>query len=180
MILKAYLKDASPELRRQILHDLGWEEALFAETHHWRGDICITHQALDGSIIKQAKFHNLITDLGHNLLRDALQGAVTDAAIHYVAVGTGNSAPAHGQTMLDAEIYRQQLTSQSTGSVGVGTSLCVVGPTNAIASWNEIGWFAGAAAGPGANTGIMIARVLYAHNHTNQESVSISRQDTQA
>lgn len=177
-LMLSYLKQVDPALRQQMLRELGWTEARFAEQHHWRGAIQITHRALDGRLIKQAEFRNTITSVGHNLLRDVLQSAVTDGGIHYVAVGTDNTAPAAGQTQLGAEIYRQQLTSQSTGGTGVGTSICIIGPTSAIATWQEIGWFAGASAGPGANTGIMIARVLYNHNHTNAESVQISRQET--
>lgn len=181
------LRFASPETREAILRELGITETpeqvyqrLEHATWHRSGLIRMIHRDLQGAIIKQAEFHNQITDGAHNLVRDALYGQVTDLAIKYMAVGTGNSSPAHGQTQLDAEIYRQQPTSFTPGSTGVLTTTTVIGPSSAIATWGEVGWFAGALATSSANTGVMVARVLYAHSHTNQESVQGDRQDTQA
>lgn len=124
---------------------------------------------------------NLITDAGLNMFRDLLSGAITDGEIKYVALGNSATAPANGQTQLVAEQYRKQVTSSQTngGTAGVLTTTVYVPPDEANSFLcQEIGWFAGAAASAGVNTGTMIARVLYSRQKTALESWTIRRVDS--
>lgn len=124
---------------------------------------------------------NLITDAGLNMIRDMLMGSVTDGEIKYVALGNDATAPAEAQTQLVAEQFRKQVTFQAADGATAGklyTELYIADTEANGFKTGEIGWFAGAAAAGTANTGIMIARVLYSRQKTNLESWTIRRTDT--
>lgn len=124
---------------------------------------------------------NLITDAGLNLFRDFLSGAVTDGKIKYVALGDGTSLPANNQTQLVTEKFRKAVTAQSNDPATPGrlyTELYITDTEANSFRTEEIGWFSGAGATAAANTGIMIARVLYSRQKNNTESWTIRRTDT--
>lgn len=125
--------------------------------------------------------HNLITDAGLNMFRDALSGANKDCEIKYVALGNDATVPANEDTHLGAEQFRKVVTSQNNDPLIPGklyTELYVADTEGNAFKCEEIGWFAGVAAGPGANTGIMIARILYSRQKSATESWTIRRTDT--
>lgn len=125
--------------------------------------------------------HNLLTDAGLNMLRDMLSGAITDAQIKYVALGNSATAPANADPQLGAEQFRKVVTSRNTDPVTAGklyTELYIADTEANTFKCEEIGWFAGAAAGVGVNTGIMIARILYSRQKASTESWTIRRTDT--
>lgn len=124
--------------------------------------------------------HNLITDAGLNMFRDALKGDVTDCEIKYVALGSDATAPANNQTTLVAEEFRKIVTSQNVDPVTAGklyTELYVADTEANTFKTEEIGWFAGAAASDTVDTGIMIARILYSRQKAATESWTIRRND---
>jgi len=124
--------------------------------------------------------HNLITDAGLNMFRDALKGDVTDCEIKSVALGSDTTAPANNQTTLVAEEFRKIVTSQNVDPVTVGklyTELYVADTEANTFKTEEIGWFAGAAASGTVDTGIMIARILYSRQKSNTESWTVRRTD---
>lgn len=124
---------------------------------------------------------NLITDAGLNMFRDALNGDVTDCKIKYVALGNDATAPANNQTKLVAEQFRKVVTSQNNDPVAAGklyTELYVADTEGNAFKCEEIGWFAGATASATADTGIMIARILYSRQKSATESWTIRRTDT--
>lgn len=148
------------------------------ENWGWHGTVRVTIRYADGTEHVD-EFPNLITNAGLNHLRGCLEGTVTDGQIHYVGLGTSSTAPAAGDTQLGAEVFRKAITAQIEGSAGVLTTRCIITPADAVGvAIAEIGWFAGSAATSSANTGTMIAHVLYSHTHTNVESIQIDRQDT--
>ena len=102
--------------------------------------------------------------------------------IMYLAWGSDNTAPDVTQTRLVAETARQTMTSKTAGGTGELISVVYINPATAVAPPNieELGWFAGVTAGAGANTGIMISRVLYSRAKTNIESLQVERTDTVA
>lgn len=124
---------------------------------------------------------NLITDAGLNMFRDVLKGDVTDGEIKYVALGNDSTAPGNNQTTLVAEQFRKIVTSQNVDAVTPGKLYTEVYISDVEANafkCEEIGWFAGAAAAGTANSGIMIARVLYSRQKAATESWTIRRTDT--
>ena len=115
-----------------------------------------------------------ITNAGLNLFRDARRGLVTDTSIKYIAVGTSSTTPAATDTQLGAEVFRKALTSSANGAAaGEGLYTVYLSPQDAIGvAIAEVGWFAGSSASGTANSGVLIARVLYSHTKTANESVN--------
>lgn len=116
-----------------------------------------------------------LTNVGHNLIRDALKGA-DNAKILYFALGSGTSTPAASQTKLDTELFRKAISSYANGaSTGEALINCYVAPTDAVgANIQEVGVFAGNSAKSTANSGIMVGRALWAHNpKLNSESITL-------
>ena len=146
--------------------------------YHWATNVKITTFDLNGRIIHVAEFKNLLMTVGKNMMRDVLGGVVTDGQIKYLAVGTDATAPAIGQTTLVAEGFRKITTSRSYPSTGVIKTIHYLSPDDALINIREMGWFAGAAATASANTGIMVARILYTRTKTNLESITVERTDT--
>ena len=143
-------------------------------------NIKITAFDLDGNVKDVQEIKNLITTVGLNMVRDALNNVATvaDCMIKYVEVGTGNTALALTDVALDAYLFRKIMTSRSTPADGQTKCVCYIAPAEAVGALKEIGWWAGAAAGAGQATGIMISRVLYSRNKTALESLQIERTDT--
>lgn len=125
--------------------------------------------------------HNLITDAGLNMFRDALKGDVTDCQIKYVGLGNDATAPANGDTKLVAEQFRKIVTSQNVDPVTAGklyTEVYIADTEANAFKCEEVAWFAGSAAAVAADSGIMIARVLYSRQKSSTESWVFRRTDT--
>jgi len=143
----------------------------------WLGEweIIITHK--DGTIEKE-KLKNRITNVGLNMLRDALYGDVSDCEIKYIALGTDDTALNDADTQLGSEEFRTEDISKVKPSVGRVQNTYIVTDNEAVVNIREIGLFAGATAGAGADTGIMISRILWSRDKTNLESIQFVRIDT--
>ncbi len=144
----------------------------------WIHNVRVTARDLDGNILDVQNLHNLITTVGLGMIIDGLDGDVSDFEIKYMGVGDDNTAPAIGQTALVNETFRKATTSTSQPTASSMTHVTYIAPAEAVGTIEELGWFAGAAAGAGADSGIMIARALYSRNKTNLESVQVERTDT--
>lgn len=144
-----------------------------------KSNVVITIRDLEGNV-ERVEMHNLITDLLFNLYRDALAGDVTadEFEIKYMALGDDNTAPTTGDTTLGNETFRKALTSSSKPATGQYKTIFYVTPDEAIGNIEEIGWFTGPLAGAGADSGTMIARVLWSHTKTALHSLQIERTDT--
>ncbi len=141
-------------------------------------NVKITVRNLEGDIIDETEFKNLITTVGLNMLRDFLAGDVSDGEIKYTAIGTDNTAPVIGDTTLVVESFRKATTSTSKPADAQFRHITYVAPAEAVVAIEEVGWFCGAAATGSADSGILLARVLYSRNKTNLESLQIERTDT--
>lgn len=127
---------------------------------------------------KETVLDNLITDAGRALVAQALRDGSALPEISYVAVGSSATAPAAGDTTLGAETFRKVVTSQVQGASANQTVTTVyLAPAEANGQIEEVGWFAGAATAT-ADTGVLVARVLYSKLKDNLESIQIERTDT--
>lgn len=147
----------------------------------WSGDILvIVRDAKTGRFRPGTRrFKNLITNAGKNLIRDTLGGFVSDTKIRYLGVGTSNTAVAATDTQLGAENMRKAATAyDNTVGTGAHKTTTYLAPGEANISIQELGWFATASATASANSGVMIAHVLYNHTKTSGESISVQRTDT--
>lgn|SRR5678815_4635988 len=115
-----------------------------------------------------------LTTAGKNLIRDARRGLVTDVSIKYVAIGTNSTAPSASDVQLGAETFRKALTSSASPTAAEGLFTLYLAPGDAVGTGiQEVGWFAGSAATGTANSGVLIARGLYAHTKTASESIQV-------
>ncbi len=141
-------------------------------------NVVVTARDLQGQITDVTRLHNLLTTAGLNMERNGLYGDVSDLEVKYMGIGDDSTTPALADTTLGNETFRKARTSQSKPADGAVLYTQYVAPAEAVGAIEEMGWFAGAAAGAGADTGIMIARVLYTRTKTNLESLQIERTDT--
>ena len=143
-----------------------------------RGHIVVTVRDLAGNIIDRQEFHNLLTTVGLNMMRDVLYGDASDAEIKYMGVGSDDTAPVIGNTTLGTETFRKQITTSTKPANGQVKHSVYIAPDEAVGTIEELGWFAGPAATASADTGIMISRRLYSRVKTNLESILVERTDS--
>jgi hypothetical protein len=148
------------------------------ELNGWQGRFDIFIKSKNGDWQYDRTINNLITDGGLDLLRNLLQGTATDGQIKYIAVGTSSVAVASTQTQLGAEVFRKPVLTRTALTTGSLQSVTILTETEAVASIQEIGIFAGSTASTASNSGVMISRILYSRNKTNLESIQIQRTDT--
>ncbi len=141
-------------------------------------NVKVTAYDLEGNVKDVQEFHNLITTVGLGMIIDFLGGDISDGEIKYMGVGDDNTAPALADTTLGNETFRKAMTAQTQPTVTSLLSTVYVSPSEAVGTIEELGWFAGAAAGAGADSGIMVSRVLYSRTKTALESLQIERSDT--
>ncbi|KKM75708.1 hypothetical protein LCGC14_1387540 [marine sediment metagenome] len=143
-----------------------------------RSNVKITVRDLEGKVLDVQEFHNLLTTVGLNMIRDVLAADVSDGETKYTAVGSDATVPALADTTLGTETFRKATTSTSKPGTGAFTHVVYIAPAEAVGAIEEIGWFCGAAAGAGADSGILLSRVLFSRVKTNLESIQVERTDT--
>lgn len=67
----------------------------------------------DGEVKQTETVHNLITNVGRNGIMDQLLASPTISKPSHMAIGTGTTAPAAGDTTLQTELDRNALTSKN-------------------------------------------------------------------
>jgi hypothetical protein len=110
-----------------------------------------------GRLKDQQHVTNLVVDAGENHIADQLSSSPGGSAMSHMAIGTGSTAAAFGDTALGTEVDRNALTSRtdSTNVVTyVGTWSAGDGTNSAL---REAGIF------NAASTGTMLARAVYAN-----------------
>jgi len=107
-----------------------------------------------------------------------LQGTSTDLEIKYLALGTDSTAITDTDAALGTEVFRVALTDITKSGTGELTSLAVVLDNEAVATIEEIGLFAGAAAGAGADSGTLVSRILWHRVKSASEELQFTRIDT--
>lgn len=150
------------------------------ERHGWSGRYRvtrldpITHAPIDEPLLWTP---NLITYAAKTRAARLLRDSGTDIRIRYVALGNGDTAAAPEDVDLESEVFRKQPTQQTATATGECTTTVIVSSFEAVQQIEEIGWFAGPDAVATADTGLLVARVLYSRNHTSDEALQIDRED---
>jgi hypothetical protein len=108
----------------------------------------------DGNIKQQEKCHNLITTAGRNAIVERLDSSPGTSQPTHMAIGTGATAAAAGDTALQTEIDRNALTS-NTSSANV---LTMVGDW---AAGDGTGAITEAGVLNAASTGTLYARAVF-------------------
>ena len=114
-----------------------------------------------------------LTNAYANLRRDSALDGTTDTRIYYLALGTSSAAPSASDTQLGAEVFRKVITVSEAGAgAGEGIFTLYLSPQEAVGvAIAEVGWFAGSSASGTANSGVLVARGLYSHTKTANESI---------
>jgi hypothetical protein len=111
----------------------------------------------NGELKDAQRVQNLVVDAGENHIADQLSSTPGGAAMSHMAIGTGSTAAAFGDTALGAETDRNALTSRTdAGNVVtyVGTWAAGDGTNAAL---REAGIF------NAASVGTMLARAVYSN-----------------
>lgn len=121
-----------------------------------------------GRLKDSREIHNLVVTAGLNHIADALSSAPGQAAMSHMAVGTGTTAAAVGDTALVTESDRNALTSR-TDSGAVVTYVGDWAAGEATAALTEAGIFNAATAGT------MLARAVFsAINKGSNDTLKIT------
>lgn len=132
-----------------------------------------------GLPLERFDVHNLITDLALNKFADNIRAEQTEQLdIRYVAIGDSDDPPLAADTTLGNETFRKAITGGSRPSVGVAVTVCNFLTSEANIQWEEIGFYAGANCTASADTGLLVARVLFSHLKDSGESIQVSRRDS--
>ena len=121
-----------------------------------RGHVLLELYGPDGRLKETRETDNLVVDAGENHIADRLSSSPSGAAMGWMAIGTGATAAAFGNTALGAEIDRNATTSITDSAnvvTYVGNWAAGDGTNSAI---TEAGIF------NAASTGTMLARAVFA------------------
>jgi hypothetical protein len=112
------------------------------------GQLDIVLRDRRGRIKTRRKVRNLVTTVGKGVIANRMLAGPTLGAMSHMAVGTGATAPATGDTQLVAEVAgsRTALTS-ATNAANVTTYVTTFGPGIGTGSLQEAGLFNAASAG---------------------------------
>ncbi len=134
---------------------IGRRRRLADETVVGTANVLVEVFGPDGKLKDSREVHNLVVTAGKNHIADQLSSAPGQSAMSHMAIGTGASAPAAGDTALGTEIDRNALTSRTDATnvvTYVGDWAAGDGTNAAIA---EAGIFNAGAAGT------MLARATF-------------------
>ena len=101
-----------------------------------KGDVLIERRKKDGTVIDSENLKNLIVNLGKESVARLICGDGSGiGAFGYIAIGTGTTAPAVGNTTLETEVEREVATAayeasykatfEKTFSFGSGISYAI-------------------------------------------------------
>jgi len=136
-----------------------------------------TINKLNGTSYEEEIKNRLMDNTLDELLK-VLQGTATDLEIKYLALGTDSTAITDTDAALGTEVFRVALTDITKTGTGELTSLAVVLDSEAVATIEEIGLFAGAAASAAADSGTLVSRILWHRVKSNSEELQFTRIDT--
>lgn len=113
----------------------------------------------DGEVKFEKTYKNLIVQAGRTAIADRLTNATPDSSllVGYIAVGTGATAPADGDTALETETARKAVASKTHAAdvAAIATTFNATEiPTSTL---KEVGLFIEGTAS--ADTGTLLARV---------------------
>lgn len=99
--------------------------AMAGDSINYDANVCVTHVRADGTVAMSECSHNLLTDAGKNLIKDAIGSGGSISAVDYIALcnaTAGCGAPASGDTTLENELAGGGLerTQATHGDLGVG------------------------------------------------------------
>jgi hypothetical protein len=145
----------------------------------WHGEYAIRVVNKEtGEVTEEVKINRVMNTV-LDKLRSVLEGVAPNLEIKYLALGTGNTAIADTDSVLDTEIFRTLYVARDN-TIGTGkiSHTFVVLDSEAVGTIEEIGIFGGSTASGTVDTGTLISRILWHKIKTNQEEIQFIRTDT--
>lgn len=138
------------------------------ETMSVDANVLVTvREVATGEIVGQWQQHNLVVTAGLNLIRDLLDGDAV-AGLTHLAVGTGTNAVLASDTALQAEVFRDAVTSRTSANQSLVVSYYLGSPSANGNTLAEAGLFNAASAGT------MFARVKLASTIAKTASLAVT------
>jgi len=143
---------------------------MFQDALKVTGDVAITLFNKDGSVKDQREIKNLVVTVGKEFIAARMVG--TPAEMSHMAIGSGTTAAAGGNTALGSELGRVALGSDSASGVVV-TYTASFPPGTGTGAVTEAGVF------NAASSGTMLCRTVFAVvNKGADDAMSITWQIT--
>lgn len=140
-----------------------------------RGELTVEiRNAITGRLKSKKTYRNLVVTAAKSSIAAALSGNVGNGKgqIRYCAVGTGTSSPALGNTALQTELYRKQVSIRSS-SGNVATFKTFFNQTEANGALKEAGLF-GELATDTANSGTLFCRVNINRTKSSNDTLTLT------
>ena len=117
---------------------------------------------------------NLVVTLAKTAVANSLRGNVANnkGQITFCAVGTGTNAPALGNTTLQTEIYRKQISVRGS-ELNIASFKTFFNQTEANGVLKEAGLF-GESATSTANSGTLFARTVFNKTKTSSDTMTLT------
>ena len=105
------------------------------------------------------EFKNIIPTVGRTMIANNLTNVTPtdDPLVNYIALGTGDTAPANGDTSLVAETYRNQVASRTNSGI-IGYVTGFFSATETDGTFKEAAIYSNGTAS--VDSGILLSRVL--------------------
>jgi len=123
-----------------------------------RGDLCFVFRNEFTGMVREYHERNLVVITGKNHIADQLSDK-GEAAMSHMAVGTGTTAAAAGDTALGTELDRNALTSKTQGAGADANKVTYVGDW---AAGDGTGAITEAGIFNSASAGTLLARSVFA------------------
>lgn len=136
-----------------------------------RGDVALVLRDKDGNVKSEQKVKNLIVDTGLNFICDRMKDDET--AMTHMALGSGTTAAAAGNTSLESQLGSREALDSSTVSNNTITYVASFEAGDATGAVTEAGIF------NAASGGTMLCRVVFSVvNKAADDTLSVNWQLT--
>ena len=136
-----------------------------------RGDVALVLRDKDGNVKSEQKVKNLIVDTGLNFICDRMKDDET--AMTHMALGSGTTAPAAGNTALESQLGSREALDSSTVSANTITYVASFEAGDATGAVTEAAIF------NAASGGTMLCRVTFSVvNKAADDTLSVNWQLT--
>lgn len=146
-----------------------------SDTFRLKGHLIVEiHDAKTGKLKSRDHIDNLIVTTAKESIAKVLRGLVSGGAgqISFCAVGTGTNVPALGDTTLQTELFRKQISVRNS-SGPIATFQTFFNQNEAIGVLREAGLFGeGATSTPGS--GVLFARLNMNRTKSGQDTMTLT------
>jgi hypothetical protein len=138
-----------------------------------RGDVALVLRDKDGNVKSEQKVKNLIVNTGLNFICDRMESNSTEAVMSHMALGSGTTAAAAGDTSLGSQLGSREALDSSTVSSNTITYVASFEAGDATGAVTEAAIF------NAASGGTMLCRVVFSVvNKSADDTLSVNWQLT--